>query len=590
MALSKGRVWGSREWHKLGVILGLVALGLLSACGTITPFGTPTSTCTPVSLGGVTEPICYQIVDGRMIFQGDIVIGYADDEGGARRALLSNASYLGTYRRWDNAVVPYLIDPALPNPSRVTDAIAHYHSRTAIRLVPRTNQPDYVMFRHKPGDACYSNIGRVGGQQFIDLDTNCGVGPTIHEIGHAIGLWHEQGRADRDANVIIHLQNVRPGFESAFAQNLQYTQDYGPYDFYSIMHYLPTSFSANGQPTITRKDGSISLGQQSQLTAGDTDAIAWLYGPGSLPPSSQLNLVGVPHAVAAAPASGSGRVQVWDAANQQLKGYADPYPGFAGGISVALGDVNGDGTLDVATAAGQGGGPRVTLFDGRNGAILRDFFPYEESFRGGVFVALGDVNGDGADDVITGTGVGGGPRVTVFDGRSHAKLADFFAYEASFRGGVLVAAADVDGDRRAEIITGTGPGGGPRVRVMRLNGTPVHDFFAYESSFRGGVKVGGGDLDGDGIGDVLSGTGAGGGPRVTARNGRNLGFIGDFFADDPSSRAGVNVAATLFGGRPAFVSGAGPGGAAVVRVHDLGGHLLWQAGVGSGNGANVAGR
>lgn len=561
----------------------------LYGCAKLEPLGGSSAmTCSPLSLDGVTtQSVCYQIIDGMAVYQGDIVLGRID-RGRVRRALTSNEYYLRWYKRWDNGVMPYTIEPDVPDQGRIHAAIAHYAERTRIRLVPRSTQPDFVTFRHRPGNACYATLGKVGGQQFIDLDINCKAPEVIHEIGHSLGLWHEQGRADRDAHVTIHWGNILPGFESAFAQNLQYTQDHGPYDPFSIMHYAPTAFSKNGAPTLTRKDGSTHLGPGSGLSNGDLAALAMLYGApdGGGGGGGALSLVGVPHAIAAGPASGAGLVYVWEAGSARQVGALDPYPGFTGGVSVAVGDVNGDGVLDVATAAGPGGGPHVKVFDGRNGSVMRNFFPYEEAFRGGVFVALGDVNGDGAYDIITGTGVGGGPRVTVFDGRSSARIADFFAYEASFRGGVLVAAADVDADGRYEIITGTGPGGGPRVRVIRLNQSVVHDYFAYEAAFRGGVKVGGGDLDGDGFDEILTGTGPGGGPRVTARSGRHFGVVTDFFADDPGSRAGVNVAATRFQGRPAWVSGAGPGGAPVVRVHDVGGHLLWQAAIG-GSGANV---
>src|SRR5439155_13300663 len=118
----------------------------------------------------------------------------------------------------------------------------------------------------------------------------------------------------------------------------------------------------------------------------------------------------------------------------------------------------------LVTGAGAGGGPHVEVFDGMTGALVRSFFAYDTAFRGGVTVAAADVNGDGTDDIITGAGPGGGPHVKVFDGASGALLASFFAYDAAFRGGVFVAGGDVDGDGRADIITGAGKGGGPHVK------------------------------------------------------------------------------------------------------------------------------
>jgi hypothetical protein len=97
--------------------------------------------------------------------------------------------------------------------------------------------------------------------------------------------------------------------------------------------------------------------------------------------------------------------------------------------------------------------------------LVRSFFAYEPDFREGVYVVGADVNGDGKADIVTGTGVGGGPLVKVFDGARGSLLASFFAYESTFRGGVVATAADIDGDGKAEIITGAGVGGGPLVKV-----------------------------------------------------------------------------------------------------------------------------
>jgi hypothetical protein len=125
---------------------------------------------------------------------------------------------------------------------------------------------------------------------------------------------------------------------------------------------------------------------------------------------------------------------------------------------------------------------------------LASFFAYNPGFLGSVFVAAGDVNGDGRADIITGAGPGGGPHVRVFDGATLTQLASFFAFDPSFTGGVAVAAGDVNSDGRADIITGAGPGGGPHVR--EFDGTtalprfgPRGSFLAYDPSFSGGVFV-----------------------------------------------------------------------------------------------------
>jgi hypothetical protein len=132
---------------------------------------------------------------------------------------------------------------------------------------------------------------------------------------------------------------------------------------------------------------------------------------------------------------------------------------------VAAGDVNGDGLADLVTGAGPSGGPHVMVFNGVDLSMLASFYAFTPGFPGGVNVAAGDVNGDGRADIITGAGPGGGPHVRVFSGVDLAELASYFAYDVAFVGGVTVTAGDYNGDGVIDVITGPGWGGGPHVRA-----------------------------------------------------------------------------------------------------------------------------
>jgi hypothetical protein len=225
-------------------------------------------------------------------------------------------------------------------------------------------------------------------------------------------------------------------------------------------------------------------------------------------------------------------------------------PNQSGGVFVAAGDVNGDGFSDIITGAGAGGGPHIKVFDGRDhGNLLMSFMAFRSSFNGGVRVAVGDVNGDGYPDIIVGAGAGGGPHIKVFDGRSGQLLESFMAFRSSFNGGVFVAGGDVNADGADDIIVGADAGGGPLVNVFSvvdpaLGHQILKSFFAYRSSFTGGVRVAAADVNGDGRADIITAAGAGGGPHVRAFNSSvDGGTVFDFAPYDSSFLGGVYVGA-----------------------------------------------
>ena len=229
------------------------------------------------------------------------------------------------------------------------------------------------------------------------------------------------------------------------------------------------------------------------------------------------------------------------------------------------------------TGAAEGGGPHVKVFNPA-GATVFQFFAYGADFRGGVRVALGDVNGDGYDDIVTGAGPGGSPHVEVFSGCDGTLLKSFYAYGQNFTGGVYVAAGDVDGDGFADIITGAGAGGGPHVRVFdgaSTTGTPaelVNGFYAFVDSVTAGVRVAAADLDDDGGAEIVAAMGPGQlglvkffnpeAPSTPVAGTPAAGFV----AYDPEFKGGVSVAAYVDDEGPVIATGAGPGGGQHVRL------------------------
>ena len=287
------------------------------------------------------------------------------------------------------------------------------------------------------------------------------------------------------------------------------------------------------------------------------------------------------------PGPGGGpHVKIFRANGAQLgPGFMAYTPGFAGGVRVASGcDFDGDGRDEIVTGPGPGGGPHVRVFKlntaGNVVTELASFFAYNGAFTGGVFVACGDVDGDGVPEIVTGAGRGGGPHVRVLryapsqPGRV-VPLFDFLAYTPGFTGGVHVAVGNVDGSDRASLITGAGAGGGPHVRVIKLltsggavvGTSDLASFFAYAPGFTGGVFVAAGDVTGDTVAEVLTGAGPGGGPhvRIFDTGGAGPPELAGFYPYNPEFRGGVFVGTA----GAEVLTGAGPGGGPHVRGFDV---------------------
>lgn len=282
---------------------------------------------------------------------------------------------------------------------------------------------------------------------------------------------------------------------------------------------------------------------------------------------------------------------------QQLKTWYAFDQKFQGGATAAVGDLGGDGVNEVVVGAGWGTGPSIRTFR-TDGSLIRSFYAYDEHFQKGVNVAVGDLDTDGKDEIVTGANQGGGPQVRVFDGLGQVLFSNgFFAFDKNFRGGVQVAVGDVDGDGYGEIVTAAGPGTTPQVRVYNRFGkftgvefvpfastdtggvsvatgnvdggpedevitsiysngqarikiykankqrTIVGEFVAWPDDVRGGVLVSAADIDGDGADEVVASIRSDGGPQVKVFSASGEELQPPFFAYEEDFRGGVNVTA-----------------------------------------------
>lgn len=250
--------------------------------------------------------------------------------------------------------------------------------------------------------------------------------------------------------------------------------------------------------------------------------------------------------------------------------YADS---FRGGVRVAVGDIDGDGVNEIVTAAGPGGGPHIRIFN-FDGSLKSQFFAGDKTDRHGLFVTVGDIDNDGYDEIIVSEDSKATGEVRCYDKFGQLKLS-FFPFGKT-ESAVRVAAGDLEGDSANEIVVSRGSGSAPLVKVFNNQGISIHEFLAYAETYDKGVFVAVGNTNGEGNDEIITGTDFGGGPHVRVFS--NSGTVrGSFFAYDKAFRGGVRVGVqSSITGFDRIVTAPGPGGGPHVRSFTQEGAVLQQ--------------
>lgn len=291
----------------LALYLGGIGLAILSFAGNV-PNGSTGANANPQNISSSAEaaspgqlhrglyrgmPVTYVVKHGQAIFQGDIILEKVDlieplrppPSAGIDSFGLDYAQYLWP-KVGDQYQIPYVIASGSGNLTNLNNAIAQFNSTFLnIKLVARTTQTDYVNFYFDPNDnsaQCDATVGRTGGEEQVGGSGGsfnpCTVGTLLHELGHVVGLWHEQSRPDRDNYISVNYSNLIKGSISNFNQIHDNAQQTTLFDYASIMHYPPFSFSRNGGPAIESIPAGIPLSNFTGYAAADIDGIERLYG------------------------------------------------------------------------------------------------------------------------------------------------------------------------------------------------------------------------------------------------------------------------------------------------------------------------
>lgn len=233
--------------------------------------------------------------------------------------------------------------------------------------------------------------------------------------------------------------------------------------------------------------------------------------------------------------------RIFDQTGRNIRaGFFSYNPRFKGGSKIIETDLNGDGQTETISAV-----EGTIIISGDQGKTIKAIFPFGEKYSLGLSIAVADVANDAEKEIIVGAKIGQANMIKIYDRTGNLVNPGWHAYSGDWKNlGVNLAAGDINGDGQNEIVVGAGYGGGPHIRIFTGDGRLLSGgFFAYDKNFRGGVNVAIGDINGDGVGEIITGPGYGGNPEVAVFSARGQ-LLNRWLAYDSKLKSGIEITAS----------------------------------------------
>ncbi len=286
--------------------------------------------------------------------------------------------------------------------------------------------------------------------------------------------------------------------------------------------------------------------RHSKITAVNGDFIRQLslksLAPGSQVASGDLYGNGQNEIVVASALGQKPQIKILSSQGQVLKTFSVLNSHFRGGLNLAVSDLQGDGQTEIIVTAASAGRGKVYIYSNQ-GRLLRSFSVDSKNWRGGLSVAVGDLDGKENREIVVAYGRGRAPVIKIFTPTGKI-LSAFYAYEKTFRGGIKVAVTNVDGRRdrnKQEIIVAPGPGRNPLIKIFTNRAVLKKKFLVFRTNWQGGVNLAAGDINNNGIGDIIVGAEPGAAPEIRIFNGQGA-LLQSFYTWKTNWHGGANIA------------------------------------------------